>query len=126
MKIYLCGGLKTNWQKKFISKFLERQFTIYNPVYHGYKLPEQYIVWDLHYIKECDLVFAYMESSNPSGYGLAAEIAYAKALNKTVILIDERSEVDEEFARYFLFVKNMADISFSNYNDGINYLSKFV
>ena len=66
-----------------------------------------------------------MESSNPSGYGLALEIGYAKALNKTIILINEKSKTDDSFKRYFEIVENLSDIVFDNLDDAIEYLGRF-
>ncbi|KKK63850.1 hypothetical protein LCGC14_2990150, partial [marine sediment metagenome] len=41
----------------------------YNPLTHGLTRPQDYTIWDLEHIRLCDVVFAYMEASNPCGLG---------------------------------------------------------
>jgi hypothetical protein len=71
---------------------LRDNFLFFNPRENGIIDSDSYTTWDIHFIKNCDILFAYMENSNPSGYGLSFEIG---ALNKTIILIDERSKNDQ-------------------------------
>ena len=76
-------------------------------------------------MRSCDIVFAYMEASNPSGYGLTFEIGIAYALNKTIILVDERSEKDAFFEKYFKIVHSPSSAVFQDLQEGINFLMKF-
>jgi nucleoside 2-deoxyribosyltransferase len=120
-KVYLAGGLKSGWQNQ-VKKL--RGFTFFCPLDKekpGMTLDE-YGTWDLHYIKQCDIVFAYMEQSNPSGIGMSVEIGYAKALNKTIILVLEPCED----RKYLQFMKKVADITFDDFLDGIKYLQNYV
>jgi len=89
-------------------------------------LPAHYTAWDLSHIKASDILFACMDKDNPSGYGLALEIGYAKALGKTVILVDEKSSENEEFRRYFAIAKETADVYFESLDEGINFLKGFM
>lgn len=85
----------------------------------------QYTLWDMHHIRSADILFGYMEKDNPSGYGLATEIGYAKGLGKTVILIDEKSRADKQFSQYFTMVREVADIVLDSLGEGINILKVF-
>ena len=123
-KVYLSGGFKSNWQEKVITA-LGNRCTFFNPRAHQLESDKEYWVWDIHFVKECDIVFAYMEANNPSGFGLTFEIGLAYALNKTIILIDEKSNVDKNFNRYFKIVSNSTQIFFDSLDEGINFLNKF-
>ena len=123
-KVYLAGGMKSGWQDRIINKF-ENKFIFFNPCDHCLSVSKQYTTWDLHFLKKSDLVFAYLEKDNPSGIGLTLEVGYAKALNKTVILIDERSKIDEDFAIKFKIVRDSASIVFDDLESGLNFLDRF-
>lgn len=125
IKIYLAGGFRSNWQSEVISKFKD-QFVFFNPQQHKLQAPDQYTSWDLHQVKNADILFGYMEESNPSGLGLAVEIGYAKALNKTIILVDEKSNQDEKFARYFQMSRVCSNVVFNDLDSGLDYLSSFI
>lgn len=122
-RVYLSGGLRSNWQDVVIEECKNMSFL--DPRRHGLSEAGQYTVWDLHSVKESDIVFAYMEKDNPSGYGLALEVGYAKALGKTVILADERSGEDESFAKYFRMVQETADYSCPSLREAVAFLKSF-
>lgn len=120
--VYLAGGFNSDWREKVKEctnvefkdpkeKELKKEFEWY-----------EYACWDLHYIKHTDICFVYMERTNPSGYGLSAEIGYAKALGKTVVLV---LETGHEKDRYLKFLKGCADVVYDNLEDGIAFLSSF-
>lgn len=123
-KVYLSGGLRSNWQSKvetieglyFINP-RNKEKAIINPL----TAVEQYVLWDLQAIRQCDIVFAYMEYDNPSGIGLSVEIGFAKALGKTVILVLEPNK-NLDLDRYLLFVKMTADICLDTLEEGMNFL----
>jgi nucleoside 2-deoxyribosyltransferase len=125
-KIYLAGGMKSGWQQTVINKYNNNEVTFINPQNHGLNKPELYTHWDLYGVKQCDILFGYMEEINPSGYGLAAEVGYAKAMGKLVILVDERSVVDDGFKYNYAFIHNIADVVFDNLDDGVDYLGTFI
>lgn len=123
-KVYLSGGLNSDWQASILLD-LKKDFIFYNPKNHGLENAELYTTWDLHHVRSSDIVFAYMELDNNSGYGLTLEIGYAAALNKTIILVDERSAKDDYFAEKFRIVRESASVVFDNIKDGKNYLKTF-
>lgn len=125
IRIYLAGGMRSGWQKKVIERLKDRCL-FFNPEDHGLANAKEYTQWDLYFIKQSDIVFAYQEDSNPSGYGIALEIGYAKALNKTIILVDERSQIDSSFSNYFKIVRESSNIVFDNIELGIDYLERFL
>jgi hypothetical protein len=124
LKVFLSGGFKSDWQNKIIEKYKD-DFIFFNPREHGLADPDQYTVWDIHFIKQCDILFAYMEETNPSGYGLAFELGLAHGLNKTIILVDERSKKDDAFKNYFRIIYKPSNIVFDNFKDGVKYLAAF-
>lgn len=127
-KVYLAGGFRSQWQDKvkeldgFIwldPKEKERP--------NGKVIPmsvNEYGTWDLHFIRNCDIVFAYVERTNPSCIGLMVESGYAKGLGKTVIVVLEKEHqyIDD---KYMKFIEKVADITFDNLQDGIDYLHSF-
>lgn len=117
--IYLSGGFDSNWRQSIIDCCKDR-FIFINPKENKCVDPKHYTTWDLHYIRKCDILFAYLELGNPSGVGLIAEVGYAKALNKTIILVNEKTE------RKYNFLEQLADVYFYNLEYGIEYLSKFL
>jgi len=123
-KIYLAGGIKSNWQQKIVNS-IDAEF--FNPrtkeVDRTLTLTE-FGTWDLHFIKQCDIVFAYMEKNNPSGIGMAVEMGYAKGLGKTVILC---LEPDNEFikAGYLQFMKKVSDVVYENIDEAIAHLQLY-
>lgn len=124
LKVFLSGGFRSDWQNKIIERYID-DFIFFNPREHGLDDPNQYTTWDIHYIKQCDIFFAYMEESNPSGYGLAFELGLAYGLNKTIILVDERSKNDIVFNNYFRIMHKPSNIVFDNFENGVKYLSSF-
>ena len=125
LKVYLAGGMNSNWQTKVIEHFGD-QFIFYNPIDHNLSRSKEYTVWDLFYIRKADLVFAYMEQDNPSGYGLTLELGYAKALEKITILVDERSKVDKSFAEKFKMVKDSSAAVYDSFQQGLEFLGSFL
>ena len=124
-KVYLAGGMNSKWRDevKAINKFRHPPNLIFfDPKLKPDKHWSEYGAWDIHFIKQCDICFAYMNKDNPSGYGLSAEIGYAKALNKTVILIIEPGH---EKDKYFQFLKAFADVVYEELDEGIEYLMTF-
>ena len=123
-KIYLSGGFRSNWQKRVIDA-LGNSCTFFNPREHNLNNAQEYWTWDIHFVRECDIVFAYMEADNPSGYGLMLEVGLAYGLNKTIILVDEKSKFDEDFSKYFKIVSSTANVYFEDIDKGVEYLMMF-
>lgn len=135
-KVYLAGGLNDfDWQNKVISSIKDenkpnkkeindnKRFVFYNPREHMLTNSREYTIWDLFYVQKCDILFAYMQKENPSGFGLTLEVGYARALDKPIILVDEKSVDDENFKKYFKIVRESSSIVFNNLEDGIKFLN---
>lgn len=123
-KVFLSGGFRSNWQANVIAE-LGDKFTFFNPREHGLDHSDSYTLWDIHFIRQCDIFFAYMEATNPSGYGLSFELGVAYGLNKTIILIDERSSKDDQFAKYFKIMHKPSGVVLQGLSEGINLLKSF-
>jgi len=79
--------------------------------------------YDLFFIQQSEIVFAYMEATNPSGIGAAAELGYAKGLGKTVILCLEPNN-NHIKDKYLEFLHKVSHVVYSNLDDGIAFLKK--
>ncbi len=60
-KVYLSGGFRSNWQEKVINS-LDQSCIFFNPREHNLDSDREYCTWDIHFVKECDIIFAYMEA----------------------------------------------------------------
>jgi nucleoside 2-deoxyribosyltransferase len=120
-KVYLAGGF-SDWREIVKASFIN-DIEFFDPKLKPDKHWSEYGTWDIHFVKQCDISFAYLSKDNPSGYGLSAEIGYAKALNKTVILIIEPGH---EKAKHFEFLKTFADVIYESLDEGIEYLKTFL
>jgi nucleoside 2-deoxyribosyltransferase len=127
-KVYLAGGFRTDWQNKlkeldgFIwldPKEKERPNGVVIPM-----TVNEYGTWDLHFVKQSDIVFVYAERTNPSCIGLAVEMGYAKGIGKTIILVLEPNHETIK-DNYLQFLKKGANITFETLKDGIDYLQSF-
>ena len=124
-KVFLSGGLSlSDCQSEVINKVGRESYIYFNPRMHLLNEASQYSIWDLHYVEKCDILFAYMQKENPSGFGLTLESGYASALGKPIILIDEKSISDKEFCSRFKIVREIASIVFDNLEEGIDFLKK--
>ena len=117
--LYLAGGFKSGWQLK--AHELLPSFEMLDPSKHNIKVPKAYIEWDLEAISMCSIVLAYMEPTNPGGYGLALEIGYAKALGKNIIFVDEIEDI--KIKHYFEMVRQVSDLVFPSLQAAIEYLN---
>jgi hypothetical protein len=118
--VFLAGSVGSDWRRRIRSVFPD--LTFYDPRETELTSPAEYRGWNLFWLSRATIVFAYMERDNPSGYGLALEIGYAKAQGKFVILVDERSSHDGGFSDRFALAHAVADVSFADLQQGIEYL----
>jgi len=119
-RVFLSGGFRSGWQDGVVRAYPGVSYL--DPRRHGLELPSQYTAKNLADIAEADIVFAHMDVDNPSGFGLALEVGFAKALGKPVILSDEKSAGDPEFERYFATIVETADASFRSLDAAISRL----
>ena len=110
MKVYLAGGMREEWRLYF--KGL-KGITFYDPTQTFLSDSSAYTYWDLEAIRQCDVVFAYFESGNSSGIGLACEVGYALGLGKPVFLVNQQPE-----NRYFEFVVKSGVVLLPNLETG--------
>jgi len=122
-KVFLSGRLESSWQDKVITEVPNVEY--FDPRSHELRNSTQYSMWDTYHVKRANILFGYMEKDNPSGYGLATEIGYARGLGKMVILVDEKSRDDKQFSKYFALVREASDIVFDSLEEGIAFLKKF-
>lgn len=118
--VYLSGGHRSGWQEVLIND-IER-FDFINPSKNGLSDARLYKSWDLYSVRNCEIIFAYFEATNPSGYGLALEVGYGAALGKHIIMVDEKSKKDEGLANYLKIVREASDVVFDSLEDGVDYL----
>lgn len=118
--VYLSGGHRSGWQKRIIEKV--HGFHFKDPSSHDFKDPKLYTTWDLEAIRESDILFAYFESSNPSGYGLTLEVGYAAALDKQIIFVDEKSKYSPDTGKYLHLAREVSDKVFESIDDGLKFL----
>lgn len=120
--VYLAGGTHSPWRNAAMAE--APSFRYLDPSIHGLEDPRAYTAWDLNAVRSCDIVFAYLEGDNPSGYGLAVEIGYAAALGKHIIFIEEESARFTDRKRYLGIVRAVSNVYFMSIKEGINYLSR--
>jgi len=128
-KVYLAGGFKSDWANS-VRKCSDNIHFI-NPKDKEFRNGERIVMnvneygkWDLHYIRNSDILFVYVERTNTSCIGLCCEAGYAKGLGKTVItVLEPNHETIKD--NYLSFITQVSDIVFTNLEDGIEYLKSF-
>lgn len=119
-KIYLAGGFRSNWQALAASR-LAGMYELLDPSAHNIQDPAEYTRWDLEAVRQCDIMLANMESSNPGGYSLALEVGFAKALGKRIFFIDQIE--DPAVKRYFEMVRQCCERVFPTLDEAADYLA---
>lgn len=123
-KVYLAGGIRSGWQNNMPKINGVEYFDPSKKESDKSLTLSEFGTWDLHFIKESNIVFAYMEKTNPSGIGMAVEIGYAKALGKTVILCIEPN--NDTIKQHRLdFMKKVSDVVYETFDEAVNYLRLF-
>ncbi len=117
--VYLAGGMHSTWQDLVMARV--PGCTYLDPRQHGLVRPAAYTAWDMRAIRSSDIVFAYLASDNPSGFGLAFELGYARALGKYVIFVNER-EADMRLG----MLTASADFCTSKLESGVRRLKRVV
>lgn len=118
-RVYLAGGMHSGWQD-FVLREVGAIAVFLDPRSHGLKEPHAYVRRDLALVRKADIVFACLERSNPSGFGLAVEIGFAHALGKKVILVDEIRD------RYTRFCDEVADFNEATLQAGVERLMAII
>jgi nucleoside 2-deoxyribosyltransferase len=118
-RIYLAGGFKSGWQNTVFRELSD--FEVLDPSTHNIEDPAAYTEWDLRAVRECDVILANMEESNPGGYALALEVGYAKALGKRIVFVDQIHDPIRK--RYFEMIRQTSDRVFSTLADALAFIS---
>lgn len=106
--MYLAGGARgTKWQREV--KALFPDWVLFDPRKCKSKDPATYTRWDLNHIDKARVVLAYMDSDNPSGYGLSFEVGYASAQDKVVVFVDAMRRNDPR-RKYFDMIRVRANV----------------
>jgi nucleoside 2-deoxyribosyltransferase len=108
--------MKSGWMgfvEKAVAGF---PIVCFRPDQSGRGDPDQYTPWDLFQVRRCDVLLAYMEADNPSGFGLTLEVGYAAALDKLVLYVDAKEDPRMDI------VKHTADVRLSSLVDPIDFL----
>lgn len=127
IKVYLAGGMRSNWRERVMKEVPNLLY--FNPKTKEYSdermiwSPDMYGTWDLVHVRICDIIFGYMEKTNPSGIGMAAELGVGYGLGKTNILCLEQNRIIPP--RYSDFMKKVAHITFDDFKESVNYLKTF-
>lgn len=121
MKIYLAGGMSTDWRTT-VKKYCP-QFEYLDPTEHDLKNPEEYTIWDLLAVRSADLIFAHQDSRNPAGYGTNLELGYAFALRKFIIFVNEMADEDERHP-WFGMAESVSNVVFYDMDGALELLSR--
>lgn len=118
MKIYLSGGMRSGWQDnvpeiKGVSYLDPRIESPQNLTMLDF------VKKDIELVKESDLVFLYMEKTNPTGYGAIWECAVAVENNIPIIAVWEKDYVDPFIACNSLYLYNTIE-------SGLERLRKYI
>ncbi len=105
MKVYLSGGMKSGWQDSMPNiegvNYFDPRFD--SPQYDS---AIDFVKEDIDAVKDSDLIFCYIEETNPSGLGAAWECAVAKENNIPIITVWEKDYIDPFFACNSLYLYN--------------------
>ena len=91
-----------------------------DPSKHDLDDPKELTRWGLRAIRESDVVLAYLDQENQNGYSLALELGYAKALGKTILLVEEHEPGERD--KYLQTVREVADYCFDSLGEAVSYL----
>ena len=106
--VYLAGGMKNAWQDDVMKEVPGVIFI--DPRNHGLKDEAGYTAWDLAGVERADVVFGYMEATNPSGAGLAVEFGWGARAEKLLLLAEDDGYPQQ---RYFGMVRSLAHSTFA-------------
>lgn len=103
MNIYLSGGMRSNWQNKMPNISGVNYF---DPRIHSQQnISANYFVnEDINGVKNSDLVFCYIEESNPMPLGAAWECAVATENKIPIITVWEKVYIDPFFSVNSLYL----------------------
>ncbi|WP_060064728.1 hypothetical protein [Burkholderia ubonensis] len=102
--VYFAGGMKTGWPAR-VREAVPGVIYI-DPSESGLKDEKAYTAYDLAGVERSNVVFGFMEKTNPGGSGLAVEFGWAAARGgKALLLVEEQGYPQQ---RYFGMVRALA------------------
>jgi len=129
LTVYLAGDIRPeNWRKKVLQKFANREGIEFLFPQTGFSYEERslaqterfrtgYQVADFMKVDRADIVLAYIEKDSPSAYsGTSAEIGFAKARGKYIILVKEST------THLYALIKRISTIVFDKLDDALDHL----
>lgn len=122
--VYLAGGFRSGWQD--LVKSQVQGVIFLDPRENGSSDEAHYTRWDLAALERADIIFAYLEASNPSGANLALEIGWAAHGGKKIIFVEEPGH---PMARHFGMARTLANVRYNSENalqNAIHYLRQTV
>jgi len=124
MKIYLAGGMSfyNDWRDFIYKEFKDRSIFL-DPRNSGSNNEKIYTEYDVNCVKQCDILFAFMDSSNPSGYGMSVELGLAYGLGKFIIFVDQTNFSKK---KYFGMHRQMSNEVFKDLQDGVEFLKSLL
>jgi len=114
MRIYLAGGFYSDWKDKV--KQGAPSHLYYDPE-DGSKQNAvcDFVPGDLRGIDWSELVLVYKQKTNPTACGLSAEMGYAYAKGKPIVLVDDNDRIDS-------FLAGLSQRIYTNLDSAIEYL----
>lgn len=114
--VYLCGGMKSGWQDDVIEA---RPFGVsyLDPRKHGLQEEEMYTAWDIGGVAMCDIIWCYLEESNPGGHNACFEFGMAAALDKKLVLVCDKRSI----TRYIGMLRQVAHVYFEDFEDALDW-----
>lgn len=74
MKVFLSGDTRTEWQTEVMNRFSDHSF--FDPRTLSSKSYREMAETERAWIDQSDIIFAYLNESNPYGFGTCFEIGY--------------------------------------------------
>ncbi len=115
--VYLAGDTQSGWQTRVCKAIQDLQ--LLDPSKEDLADPKELTRWGLQAIRKSDVVLAYLEKEDQNGHALAFELGYAKALGKTILLVQEHGA---EKDKYIQTVRQVADFCFDSLGEAVSYL----
>lgn len=99
MKIFLSGNIHTSWRDHVIQQLndIGGNLKFFNPQTLRGKDMETIARTERSWLDECDCLFFYFDSENPSGIGSAFEVGYCVAKGIPVVFVDEKKTSHSEW-----------------------------
>lgn len=82
LTVYLAGGMESGWQDRV--KEACPEFNYIDP-----RDSNNWTAWDVSGVKQADVIFAYLEEDNPSGWRMTLEMGIVVGQGKFIIFVNE-------------------------------------